>query len=222
MSMTVQTLLMIGPLAGYFLLQGLWHRGPGPQVVSGQHDFSALALALGALICFGPVGEALVGFAPARADLAARIVLLAALWLIVLLVAPASYRRLLVYNAEPADVDFALEETLRDEVPGDFLRTIRGFEDPRSRRGLHVTYHPHTGGGEIEFYGAASQALQAAVAAGLRHRLAGRTSSQGRPLASLLYLLSVLTLSLPLLLTWCDRPNPLEALRVMLRSLIGA
>src|SRR6266496_3436409 len=92
--------LAVAPLATYLFVLSLWHGGRHPRVVSGPADFALLAFGLGGLVVFG---------------------------LVATLLARRSLRRLTVYHVDPEALVRALRETL-DQVPGHFVRTLRGFE----------------------------------------------------------------------------------------------
>lgn len=218
----VQTALMIGPLAAYFFVQGAWHRGRRPRVIPGQIDFSLLALGLAALVGFGPIGHLLVALVPSTAEIPARLTLLAALWLVVLLTAPSAYRRLMVYGVDPDDLDCALGEALHEEIPGDFARTLRGFEDVKSRRGLNVTVRPKSATAEIEAYGDRAEGLAATLAASLRFRLKGRHAGAARRAGWPWFALAALALALPLAESFTARGETRAALRALLQRLVGS
>lgn len=221
MAGAIQTTLMVGPLAAYLVLQGAWHAARRPLVIAGQHDFSLLALGLASLVGFGPVGRLLVALVPPAAELPARLTLLAALWLAVLVAAPATYRRLLIYGADPEELECAVGEALHDEVPGDFARTLHGFEDLRARRGLRIQATSRGSSSELETYGEAAEALATALADGLRRRLRDRPRVGRRGAAWVWFALAFLLLLLPNLDdVAADTPTG-QALRGLLKHLVG-
>ncbi|MFO0958981.1 MAG: hypothetical protein U0800_16400 [Isosphaeraceae bacterium] len=187
--------LMVGPLALYFLLHACWHGGRYPRAIRGSLDYALLAVAIGSLIAFGPIGAALLRMAPRGADMPARVVVLALIWLAGLLLAPASWRRISLYNVPFDRIDAILRETLSEE--GDFRRTLQGWEDDRS--GLWVRVHRRADLVEIEAHGEMADRLHGRVFEGLRARTGNYPTRSGRGVARVWWALAALTCLAPLL-----------------------
>ncbi len=220
MSGAVQLALMVGPLALYLYLLAVWQSGRTPKVVAGQVDFALLIFGIGGLVVFGPIGHILVGRASpfGTPSVWAWLALIASIGLLVLPWLPRTYRRLVIYNIEPAELDAALVEIL-DEIPGAFERTIRGFEDRESRRGLTVEATSWLRSVLIETYGRHPETLIAEVDTRLRARL----RHPAERMAAVAWILLGLCLGLiaPVLLVLLNRPQAREAFRVLLEKLNG-
>jgi hypothetical protein len=219
MSSVVQLALTAGPLACYFFILGLWRSGRSPRVVAGPLDFALLAFGVGGLVAFGPIGQWVVDRLFPAPSLWAWLAVVTALWLATLLWAPRTARRLVVYNVDPEAFDAALAETLRD-LPGHFAPTLRGFEDPESGRGVAVERGARSGTATIEAYGSRPEPLIASLAPGLRARLQAPTPP--RPGAGAgWFLLSALTLLIPLVGLVATRPQVRAALWALFQRLRG-
>src|SRR5207237_1409207 len=99
--------LMVGPLALYFYVLAAWQAGRHPHVVSGPLDLAFLAAAVGGLLLFGPVGQALAALLAGQSGVVVGFVVLAALAAAATLLRQAS-RRLVVYHIDPAALHQAL------------------------------------------------------------------------------------------------------------------
>ncbi|MEO6809297.1 MAG: hypothetical protein ABI353_09330, partial [Isosphaeraceae bacterium] len=151
MNGTLRVVLALAPLACYFFMLGVWRSGRSPRVVPGPLDFGLLAMGLGGLIAFGPIGSVLIQVifpGPsvwAWLALAATWALLALFWL------PRTARRLVVYNVEPSNLNQAVRDALI-ELPGSFAPTLTGFEDAEHGRGVAVRIVPGSRTGMVEAY----------------------------------------------------------------------
>lgn len=189
----IQASLMLGPLAWYLLAQGRWHGGPGARVVAGQRDHALLWFALAGLIAFGPVAEVLVAWAPRETSWAARVVVLAVLWLGSLLTSPPAHRRLIIFNA-PSDLcAAALRRTLAEVAPGRFQKTLCGYEDHVSRCGIAMRHRSWSGTAHVDTYGGCAETLQRDLLARLARHLAPGTHRTGLTASRMWYLLAFLT-----------------------------
>lgn len=210
----VQFALTLSPLAAYFFMLGVWHRGRSPRLVPGPLDFGLLAFGIWGLLAFGPVGQVMVRLLARTPNVWAWLTWATSLILLALCLAPRSARRLVVYHVEPEAVPQALRACL-DELPGSFSPTLRGFEDPRSGRGVAVDLSPAWRTATIEAYGRQPEALIALLLPRLRERLreaAPRCSAA----ATVWFSLSGLTLVVPLVGLLLSRSEVLAALRALL------
>ena len=205
-------LLMFGPIAAYLANLGIRQAGRRPKVVSGPVDSAFLGFALGALLAFGPVGRALT--AGLRANLVLP-VLLCALGLFLMLLSTRSRRRLTIYNADPNLVDRVLRQAI-DALPGQYARTLRGFEDRDGARGLTVEASAKYRTAEIEAFGAGAEALISAIEPPLRRALASEAWPKNLSLARFWLSLASLTVTAPLAVSLLSGPH----VRVMLRALL--
>ena len=195
-------LLMFGPLAAYLATIGLRQAGRRPRVVSGPLDSAFLGFALGALLAFGPVGRALT--AGLRSNLVTP-VLLCALGLFLMILSARSRRRLMIYNADAPAVDRGLRLVL-DALPGDYQRTLRGFEDRNGGRGLRVEASASYRTAEVEAFGEGPEPLIAAIEPALRRALAIEVGPGGWSLSRFWLSLASLTLTAP----WRSRSSAPE------------
>jgi hypothetical protein len=217
MSPGVQVLLMVAPLASYFFALGCWQGGRNPRVVAGPIDAAWLCCGLAGLVALGPIGQ---GMHRGLASPAARLAVLAILAGLAMLWIARARRRLALYNIEPPALFAALREALDDLPDGlgaGFGRSLRGFEDPKSGRGLTVEFTRGLRAAELEAHGRGAEALLDTLAPSLRRRLRGRaTGSSG--LAWAWFGLSSLTLALPILAFLASRRGG-DALRALIERL---
>ncbi len=214
MTGALQVLLTVGPLSAYFLVQGLWQGGRRSKVVPGPVDFAWLAFGIGGLLIFGPIGHVLVATIFPAPSLWAWLSLPSAALLGVLLWMPRTTRRLVVYNVVPEILWRGLQKALEPQ-PEHFQRTVRGFEDVESGRGIAVEMGPGARTAVVEAYGTRPEELMERLDRGLRMALSDEpTTPRGTArvwlaLASLLPLASVAWLLL-------ERPQVQAALRALL------
>ncbi|MHC5544243.1 hypothetical protein ACYOEI_38945, partial [Singulisphaera rosea] len=126
------------PLALYLYALGYWHGGRHPRVVSGTTDHAFLAFGIGGLVLFGPFGQTMVRTFFRTANLQAWLALTSAYIFVAILISRRASRNLVVYHVDPRSLDAALREALL-RVPGNYSRTMQGFEDPATRRGVTVS-----------------------------------------------------------------------------------
>src|SRR4051794_36665151 len=107
--------LMVGPLAFYFFVLAVWQAGRRPHVVSGPLDLALLAAAVGGLLLFGPVGQALGAMLASRSGVVVGSVILAALAAAATTLLRQASRRLVVYHMDPVSLHQALAAALRAE-----------------------------------------------------------------------------------------------------------
>jgi hypothetical protein len=217
MNLAVNVALAVGPLAAYFVMMGVLHGARRPTVVPGPLDFALLAIGLGGVLVFGPVGRMLVDRLFPGPSLWAWLALASAYGLLALLWGPRSARRLVIYHIGPEELRQAVREALL-VVPGSFSPTIRGFEDADHSRGLTFEVGDRLRAGVIEAYGREAEALVAALGPVLRERLREVRTRPSR-LASIWFAVAALTLILPYASLWLGRSPVFEALRAWLQGL---
>jgi hypothetical protein len=196
MNDTLRLVLALTPLACYFFILGVWRSGRSPRVVPGPLDFGLLAMGLGGLIAFGPIGSVLIQAIFPGPSIWAWLALAATWALFTLLWLPRTARRLVVYNVESSKLNQAVRDALM-ELPGSFAPTLTGFEDAEHGRGVAVGIGPRSRTGLVEAYGSQSETLTATLGPCLRERLRG-TAPRSRSAATLWFALSTLTLLTPL------------------------
>ncbi len=128
MPIPVQICLTLGPLATYFLVLGAWQSGRDAKVVPGGLDFALLALGVGGLVAFGPIGTVLIRLLFPGESVWAWLALPTTLALAALMWAPKMRRRVVVYNVSPEDLERVARE-VADHLPGRVVSTLRGYED---------------------------------------------------------------------------------------------
>jgi hypothetical protein len=221
MSPALQVALAIGPLAAYFGLLGLLQSLRRPTVVPGTIDFALLAGGLGGLVVFGPVGWVLGKLLFPGPSLWARLALLSGYVLLVMIWAPRSGRRLVIYNVDPRSLVEAVREGVERLDPGaHFEPTVRGFEDHALGRGLHLEPPGRLRTAVIDAYGNDPETLIASLEPILRRELARHRSARS-PLAGLWFALGLLTLISPLAALALSRPGVMTAVRTFLDHLVG-
>jgi hypothetical protein len=210
MSLAVHVALAVGPLAAYFATLGVLQGGRRPVVVPGPLDFGGLAVGLGGLIVFGPVGNVLVNWLFPAPSVWAWLALASGYGLIVLLLAPRAGGRVVVYNVEPEILRGALHASMA-RMAGGFAPTVEGYED--AVRGLGVRADAgRLRAATIEAYGAEPERLIAELAPVLREHLATVESRPSR-LAPAWFALATLTVLLPFAGLLLSRSPVIEAVR---------
>ena len=112
MTSPVQLALMVTPLAAYFYLLALWQAGRHPRVVAGAVDLWLLALGLGGLVVFGPLGQFVARTLFGRAGPLDWLFLVLVGFLVVARLARRSSRRLVIYHVDAEALDAALRDVL--------------------------------------------------------------------------------------------------------------
>ncbi|CAN5789835.1 hypothetical protein BH23PLA1_BH23PLA1_22690 [soil metagenome] len=179
MTAAAQIALMVGPLAAYFAMQGLWQVGRRPRVVSGVVDYYLLAIGIGALLAYGPFGGLLLAAIFGELSIAARLAWLSFLTVLAMALAPPSRRRLLVYNIDPETLAPVLRQVLQEQS-GNFARTLQGFEDRSSGQSLQIKGSRTFRTAEIEASGRAPEEVIRGLRDPLRERLQRRPPPGGR------------------------------------------
>src|SRR5262245_11650943 len=209
MGSEVRLVLAFAPLAIYFFLVGLWRSGRSPRVIPGPVDFGLLVFGIGGLVAFGPIGEAVVRALFPTPSVWAWLAVATSIWLLALLWAPRTGRRLVVYNVRRDALRHAIEE-IAQGLPGHFAATLRGYEDASSGRGLAVDVG-RARTATVEAYGEKPDAFIAAIAPDLRDRLRG-AAPQTTVATAIRFALSTLCLLAPLTSVLLRRPEVREPL----------
>lgn len=221
MSPALQVALAVGPLAAYFLMLGMLQASRHPTVVPGPVDFALLAGALGGLVVFGPVGWVVTALLFPGPSLWARLALLNGYVLMILIWAPRSGRRLVVYNIDHDILADALRQTVEKLGPDThFEPTVRGFEDHVHGRGLHLEAGRMLRTGVVDAYGRRPDVLLSQLEPVLRRNLGQRPTGRS-PQAVLWVGLGVVTLVSPVAALVLARPGLMTAVRLFLDRLVG-
>jgi hypothetical protein len=215
----IQYLLMVGPLAFYLWILAWWNSGRSPRVVPGLVDFGLLAFGLGGVLAFGPIGQLTARVLFGNPGTSDWLVILAGLGVLTSLLARKSLHRVVVYRVSPEDLRHALEASLA-QTGGSFVRTLRGFEDRESGRGLNVEVTKWFRCALIEAHGRNPEGLIQEIRPRLRTRLRGSTSVPSA-LSLVLYGMSVAVMLAPLVTLFLTQPRARAALRVLLERLRG-
>jgi hypothetical protein len=214
-----QYAVAVGPLALYFFVLAIWHGGRYPRVVSGAADFLWLAFGVGGLVLFGPFGQAMARRLFGEPSTIGWLILVSASTLTLFGVALSGRfaRRLVIYNADPATLDQALEEVLGRS---DFVRTLKGFEHTASARGVSVEASRRSRTAVIEAFGKEPGNLIRYLEPRLVHRFhesAPRPSS----VAWLFLGVSAISLAVPMIGWILGKPQTQEAFRFLLERISG-
>lgn len=170
MMTTTRLLLALLPLAGYFAVLGMLHAGQRPKVVAGPVDFGCLALGLGGLIAFGPLGELIVNAVFPKPNLPAWLAMASLVGLLAMMGASRARSRLVVYNVDGRALTDAVGRVM-ESVAGPVAATVHGYEDARERRGVTVEIGPRLGWGIVSAYGEHPEALIDAIRSDLAAQL---------------------------------------------------
>jgi hypothetical protein len=219
MTSLLQLVLMVGPLALYFYILAAWQASRHARVVSGLLDLVLLAGAVGGLLCFGPVGQALAEMCSGQWGVVAGFVVLAAAAPAVAYMVRHASRRLVVYHVDPKALNQALSVELGAE-PGRFAASVTGFEDAANGRRVTVEINPLLGAAVIETWGGDPETLIDRLRPRLQARLR-ESDARPSPAAWVLLGLSALTLLAPLTGLFLTQPKARAALRVLLERLQG-
>jgi hypothetical protein len=219
MPIPLQIALTVGPLATYFLLLGAWQSGRDPKVIPGVVDFALLVFGVGGLVTFGPIGGILIRLLFPGESVWAWLALETTLALLALLWAPTTHNRIVVYNVDPKTMEQAVREVVAI-LPGQFLATLRGYEDRVGARGIWLDTSSRSRTGVIEAFGKNSEALAALTANGLRERLRGK-GARTSPIARLWYTLAAFVIWVPMLVAVLSRGRIHAALRALRDKLLG-
>ena len=219
MSPTWRLLLATVPLTAYLIRLGLWRGGRTPRVVVGAVDLGWLAFGLVGLFSFGPIGDALISALFPEPNLWSRLVLASSWGLVSLLLGPWASRRLVIYNVVARAVGPAVRSAI-DELDGEFVPTLEGFEDAEAGRGVRLQAGTGSSTVVVEAYGRDPAGLIAVLAPAIRDRLgdAARPASLTRVVW---FAFSGLTLLVPLLGLLLSRPQVRGALRALLGRIQG-
>lgn len=163
-------LWVVLPAAAYFLFLGDRRSGRNARVIAGAVDAAWLVFGFGGFIVFGPIGQTLGSLARNRWTSAALVIaamLLAAAWIL------QGRRRLVVYNVSAETFLQALDEAI-ESTPGNFVRTLRGYEEPHARLTLIARVSQRSRIAEIKAEGPGCEGRLAELEPRLRKSLAGR------------------------------------------------
>jgi hypothetical protein len=220
MRTAVQLALMVSPLTLYLYVIVVWQSGRRPRVVAGPVDFAWLLFGLSGLVLFGPVGRLLLGRATSLGapSVWAWLALLSSLGLVAVPWLPRSFRRLVIYNIDRDALDLALRTALQS-LPGEFVPTLRGFEDRLNHRGLWVELTPWSRTAVLEAYGSDPEGFVSLVAAGLESALRP-VHTRPSPVAWALLGLCLAFIG-PILIVLLGRPQTRAALRALIEKLHG-
>jgi hypothetical protein len=217
MTSPVDLALMVTPLAAYLYLVALWHAGRRPRVVSGAADVAALGGGLSGLLVFGPVGDWLVHLFFRRPGPIHRLFFVLIGIQVVMRLARRAASRLVIYHIDAGVLDTALEEAL---MPGQFGRTLCGYEDGTAGLGIRVDYSPRWRTAVVEAFGQGAHALSSTLLPRLRRQLR-EVASAPSEVPLLLFGLSALTMLVPLVGLLLAEPRSRAALRGLIQHLQG-
>lgn len=219
MSSPWQYALTVGPLGFYLWVLALWQSDRHPRVVRGLVDFGMLAFGIGGLLAFGPFGQLLARMISPRPGLPAYLVIVSGLMLWASVLARRSLRRLVVYHVDADHLIPALADVL-GQTGGRFVKTMTGFEDVSSARGLRVIFTRWLRCAVIEAHGLDAEGLIRALGPLLEHRLRSETTRRSA-IAFSLFSASLLVMLAPLIGLFLTQPRARAMLRVWLERLRG-
>jgi len=219
MSPSIQYVLTVGPLGFYLWLIAFWHSGRHPRVVSGLVDFTLLALGVGGVIAFGPLGQLAARRLFDRPDAFDWLTIVSSVGLVATILARRSLTRVIVYHVSEKDLASAMEAVLHAEnLP--YVRTLHGYQDPTGRRGLRIEVTQIPSCVTIEAVGPDPEGLIRQIRSGLRKAL--RYVDSAPSLSALgLYAASFAVVVGPLLYFLSTQPHAREAFRAFLQRFRG-
>jgi hypothetical protein len=214
----MQIALTATPLAAYFYTLGVFHSGRRPRMVTGPLDAALLAIGLGGLVAFGPFGRAVLGrLVGADVGILAWSIWVTIVVLWALVLAGSASLRVTIYHVRPEELDRAVREAL-GSLEGQFVRTLKGYEDPKRAAGLTVKSLRFLGSGSVEAYGQAPETLIRELKPKLRAALA-ELPQRGSRVSHAMFGLACLTMLVPVSSFFLANPRAKEALRMLMQSL---
>jgi len=210
---------MVGPLGFYFWAVAVRNSGSRPVVVAGLLDHALLCFGVGGVLAFGPFGRLVARNLFGTPDTIDWLALLSVFGLAACWFARRALRRLVVYNVEGTTLTLAMTDVL-STVDGEFVRTLSGFEDRRSGRGLAVEVSKWLRSATIEAYGKDAEPLIQVVRPRLRVRLNEVESSPTR-LAAVFYGISLVVMVAPLVGLLVSHGATREGLRALIDRIRG-
>lgn len=211
--------LTVSPLGFYLWMLAVWHSERHPRVVAGSVDFTLLATGLGGLLVFGPAGQLAGRILFGGAGPFERLAVLALYGLVAWRLSRRSFLRLVVYQIEPSVLRSALDDVLRG-LDGTFQATLSGFDDRKRGRRLSLEFTPWLRSAVVEGFGPDAETLIQALQPLLRQRLCQVDAGRSR-LAPVLYGLSMIVMSAPMIGLLLTQPTTWAALRALLERLTG-
>lgn len=216
----LQLPLMLAPLAVYLYILGVLHASGKPKAISGGFDFAFLAIAIWAILEFGPVGSVLSGpwLGPARGRLIAGLLLV--------IVASAlsgganPLARIIVYNITPLAMDVALARALA-RIPFEFRPTLRGYEDARKGLTLVVEAGGRFRVASISAQGPRAVELVRTLKPLLTEELRLEDSTDEARTAWGFFIASSLTMIIPFAIMMLVRPDTRDVIRLLWKKIQG-
>jgi hypothetical protein len=213
----VQLALMVTPLATYLYLMAVWQAGRYPRVLSGSVDVWLLALGLGGLVLFGPVGDWLTGLISSRPRVLHHVLVDLLATLLVARAARWSRRRLVIYHVDASALDAALLGALGASR---YSKMLDGFEDRERACGIRVEHSARWRWAVVEVHGDGAAALAAELNPRITEQLRQAPAAPSE-VALAFFALSALTMLVPLAGHLLAQPRARAALRVLLERLHG-
>lgn len=201
----------VGPLAWYLFLLGVWHGSTHPRVVSGAADSASLAVGIGGVVLFGPFGQMFGILVFGKPTFLSWLIMTSGWALLAVAGAWSAGRRLLVYHIDRGTLEGVLEEMLE---PVGFTRTLQGFEDPPSCRGVSIEHSEWSKTATIQAFGREPERLTQSLQADLVLRLKSVESHPTR-IAGMFMALSALTLGIPMVCWILAEPWVRDAARML-------
>jgi hypothetical protein len=214
-----QYALTVGPLGFYLWVLALWQSDRFPRVVRGPVDSGMLAFGVGGVLAFGPIGHALARVLASEPGLRERVVVASGVALWACFMARRAARRLVVYHVDADRLIPALSDVL-GQTGGRYVKTMAGFEDVTSPRGVRLEFTRLLRCAVVEAHGLDAEGLIRAIGPPLEQRLRGKPTRRSW-VALGLYGGSILVLLAPLVGVVLTQPRAWSLLRVWLRSLGG-
>ena len=218
MTLAVQIALTATPLSAYFYALGVFHSGKRPRMISGPADAGLLTLGAGALVGFGPFGQAVIGRVVGQgAGWISWTVWIGILILWSFVFAASAVRRISVYNVSGDEFDTALRAAIT-HLDGKFSKTLHGFEDQTRQVGITVTPSPRLHSASLETYGKDAEVLVAELKPWLKLAL-DQVPRRPSRFSHAMFGFAGLVIFLPVVGYFLANPRAKDALRTLLHSL---
>lgn len=220
MSEAIQLALMLAPLSVYFYVLGLWQSSRRPKVVDGLLDYSMLVLGLSGFVIFGPAGRVLLGLLFGPANMVVWILWCGFVLLWAVFLGGNAGKRLIIYQVdEKALSDLLPAAVLR--IPGQYRKTVKGFEDAESGRVLTIHSHQMLRTSSIQIDGPEGEATCRQLKRELVKEFSGVTPGGPTPVTWGLFFLSWVAMIAPMISLFINEPHMQSIVRQFFQRLQG-
>ena len=198
MSDAIQLALILGPVAIYLYVLGIWQSGRRPRVISGRLDYALLVFGLSGLILFGPAGRVVQRFLFGEFNAMTGTLWAGFVGLWAIFLAGKASRRVVIYHVDEAAFLQVVESAVK-QLDGAFSKTLNGYEDSAGGRSILVQANRILTVGVVEIDGKDSENLAKSLRALLRQTTLEVDAKGATKVTWGLFLLSWISMVAPML-----------------------